>query len=137
MGFIYQSLKSVSTMTKLIITYFRKMNSVFNLKIIIIFIIFSYCDMNSEIIQNVVYDNYNDFQHVNFISSQNFISLFWGLFNDETDLRVRCKFFLNIGILIVVDRHCPSATCVCFNQFQALSTQQWCHYFLHLLQLMV
>jgi hypothetical protein len=45
--------------------------------------------MNSEIIQNVAYDNYDDFQHDNFILSHNFISLFWGLFNDETDLRVR------------------------------------------------
>jgi hypothetical protein len=42
--------------------------------------------MSSEIIQSVAYD---DFQHVNFIFSQNFISLFWGLFNDETDLIVR------------------------------------------------
>jgi hypothetical protein len=45
--------------------------------------------MISEIIQNVECDNYDDFQHVNFIISQNFISLFWGLFIDETDLRVR------------------------------------------------
>jgi hypothetical protein len=45
--------------------------------------------MSSETIQSVVYDNYNDFQNVNFIFSQNFISLFWGLFNDETNLRVR------------------------------------------------
>jgi hypothetical protein len=45
--------------------------------------------MRSEIIQNVAYDNYDDFEHVNFIFSQNFISLFWGLFNDETDFRVR------------------------------------------------
>jgi hypothetical protein len=45
--------------------------------------------MNSEIIQSVLYDNHNDFQHVNFIFSQNFISLFWGLFNDETNLRVK------------------------------------------------
>jgi hypothetical protein len=44
--------------------------------------------MSSEIIQNVAYDNYDDFQHINFIFSQNFISLFWGLFNDKTDLRV-------------------------------------------------
>jgi hypothetical protein len=44
----------------------------------------------SEITQSVAYDNYDDFQHyVNFIFSQNFISLFWGLFNDETELRVR------------------------------------------------
>ncbi len=45
--------------------------------------------MSSEIIQSVTYDNYDDFQDVNFMFSQNFISLFWGLSNDETDLRVR------------------------------------------------
>jgi hypothetical protein len=45
--------------------------------------------MSSEIIQNVAYDNYDDFQHVNFLLAQNFISLFWELYNDETDLRVR------------------------------------------------
>jgi hypothetical protein len=33
--------------------------------------------------------HYDDFQHLNFIFSQNFISQFWGLFNGETDLRVR------------------------------------------------
>jgi hypothetical protein len=44
--------------------------------------------MSSEIIQSVVSDSYDNFGHVNFIFSQNFISLFWGLFNDETDLRV-------------------------------------------------
>jgi hypothetical protein len=33
--------------------------------------------------------NYDDFEHVKFIFSQNFISLFSGLFNDKTDLRVR------------------------------------------------
>jgi hypothetical protein len=51
------------------------------------------CHMSSssEIIQSVVaYDNYDDFQHlINFTFSQKFISLFSGLFNDETDLRVR------------------------------------------------
>jgi hypothetical protein len=32
----------------------------------------------------VAYDNnYDDFQRVNFIFSQKFISLFWGLFNDK------------------------------------------------------
>jgi len=36
-----------------------------------------YCDMSCEIIQSGTYDNLNDFQHVNFIFSQNFISLFW------------------------------------------------------------
>jgi hypothetical protein len=45
--------------------------------------------MTNEIIQSVVYDNYDYFQHVNFIFSQNFISLFWELYNDKTDLRVR------------------------------------------------
>jgi hypothetical protein len=32
---------------------------------------------------------YDDFQHINLIFSQFFILLFWGLFNDKTDLRVR------------------------------------------------
>jgi hypothetical protein len=32
--------------------------------------------MSSEIIQHVVYENYDDFQRVNFIFSQNFMSLF-------------------------------------------------------------
>jgi hypothetical protein len=45
--------------------------------------------MSSEIIQGVAYDNHDGFQHVNFKFSQNFIPLFWGLFNDETALRVR------------------------------------------------
>ncbi len=31
--------------------------------------------MNSEIIQHVAYENYDDSQHVNFIFSPNFISL--------------------------------------------------------------
>jgi hypothetical protein len=35
-----------------------------------------YCDVSNEIIQRVVHDNYDDFQHFNFIFSQNFISLF-------------------------------------------------------------
>jgi hypothetical protein len=45
--------------------------------------------MSNEIIQSVAYDKYDDFQHMNVLFSQNFISLFLGLFNDETDLRVR------------------------------------------------
>ncbi len=58
--------------------------------------------MNSEIIQNAAYDNYDDFQHDNFIFSQNFISLFQGLFNDETDLRVRYNISVeNIHIYMV------------------------------------
>jgi hypothetical protein len=44
--------------------------------------------MSNEIIKGVAYYNYDDFQHLNFIFPQNFISLFWGLFNDETNLRI-------------------------------------------------
>jgi hypothetical protein len=47
--------------------------------------------MSSEIIQSVFDDDRDNFQHVNFIFSQKFISLFWGLFNDQTDLRVRYR----------------------------------------------
>jgi hypothetical protein len=32
--------------------------------------------MSNEIIQSVAYDNYDDFQHVSFIFSQNFIHYF-------------------------------------------------------------
>ncbi len=32
--------------------------------------------MKYEIIQNATYDNYNDFQHVNFVFSQYFIHCF-------------------------------------------------------------
>jgi hypothetical protein len=67
--------------------------------------------MSSEIIQSVACDNYDDFQHVNFIFSQNVISLFWGLFNDETDLRVR-KYVVN---------HHPS----CMVHFGASSLWLW------------
>jgi hypothetical protein len=56
------------------------MNSFFNFEIIKLSIIYyDICDMSSEIIQSATYDNYNDFQHVNFIFSQNFISLFLGI----------------------------------------------------------
>jgi hypothetical protein len=54
--------------------------------------------MGSDIIQSLACDNYDDFQHANFIFSQNFISLFWGLFNVETDLRVRyCSTFSGLA----------------------------------------
>jgi hypothetical protein len=53
--------------------------------------------MSSEIIQSVAYDNYDDFQHVNFIFSQNFISLFLGLFNDKTNLRIRYLYIQSNG----------------------------------------
>jgi hypothetical protein len=45
--------------------------------------------MSSEIFQSVASDNYDDFQHVNFIFSQIFISLFWGLFNVD-QLGISC-----------------------------------------------
>jgi hypothetical protein len=45
--------------------------------------------MSNEIIQSLAYNNYDDSQHINIIFSQIFISLFLGLFNDESDLRVR------------------------------------------------
>ncbi len=42
--------------------------------------------MSNEIIRTVAYDNYDDFQHINFIFLQNFISLFLELFNDKMTL---------------------------------------------------
>jgi hypothetical protein len=67
------------------------MNSFFNFEIIKLSIIYyDICDTSSEIIQSATYDNYNDFQHVNFIFFTKFhFTNFWGLFNDETDIRVR------------------------------------------------
>jgi hypothetical protein len=41
--------------------------------------------MSSEIIQSVAYDNYDNYDDF----QKKFISLFWGLFNDKTALRVR------------------------------------------------
>jgi hypothetical protein len=43
--------------------------------------------MSSEIIQSVAYADYDDFQHVNFLFSQNFISLFSGLLMTKLILR--------------------------------------------------
>jgi hypothetical protein len=56
------------------------MNLLHNFDIIKLFIIYyDICDISSEVIQSATYDNYNDFQHVNFIFSQNFISIFLGI----------------------------------------------------------
>jgi hypothetical protein len=44
---------------------------------------------SSEFIFQSWNDNYDDFQHVNIIFSQNLIPLFGGLFNDKTNFRVR------------------------------------------------
>jgi hypothetical protein len=64
------------------------MNSFLVFEIIYFSIIYCNIDMSSEIIQSVAHGNYDDFQHVNFIFSQYSSSLFWGLFNAETDLSV-------------------------------------------------
>jgi hypothetical protein len=63
--------------------------------------------MSSEIIQSVAYDNYDNFQHVNVIFSQNFISLFWGLFNDKTDLRGNDKHQNVLPRTLVEDANYP------------------------------
>ncbi len=47
--------------------------------------------MSNEIMRCVAFDNYDDFQHLNVIFLQSFISLSSELLNHETDLRVRCK----------------------------------------------
>ncbi len=52
------------------------------------------------IIQSVAFDNYDDFQLLNFIFSQNLISLFRGLFNNETNLRARYAVILLQGELV-------------------------------------
>jgi hypothetical protein len=77
-------------LTKWIIYFFSKKEFIFQFfNYIFSHHLLQYCDMSSEIIQNVASNNYNDFQHVNFIFFKIFISLFWGLFNNETNLRVR------------------------------------------------
>jgi hypothetical protein len=49
--------------------------------------------MSSGIIQSVAYDNYDDFQHINFIVSHKCVSLFWGLFEDEIGFRVKYAIY--------------------------------------------
>jgi hypothetical protein len=56
--------------------------------------------MSNEIIESVAYNNYDNFQHVKFIFSQKFTSLFWGLFNDETDLRVRYASYHELPVTL-------------------------------------
>jgi len=75
--------------------------------------------MSSEIIQNVANDNYDDFQWVNFMFSQNFISLFWGLFNDETDLRVRYQWQKNL-LTYKCDNTTGESLCYKVNEFLIL-----------------
>jgi hypothetical protein len=52
------------------------MNSFFNFDFFFPHHLVQCYDMSNEISHMVAYDNYDDFQHVNFIFSQNFISLF-------------------------------------------------------------
>ncbi len=111
MGFttsIYPNLGSVSTLTKWIIIFFQKIISFLKLEIIDFF----HDLLSSEVIQSVAYDNYDDFQQVNFIFSQKFIPLFWGLFNDETDLRVRYTTmkYMNIHPYIANFYYIPNPT---------------------------
>jgi hypothetical protein len=85
----YHSLESVSTLTRWIIIFFK---TEFVCKIWNYWILHDllwYFHMSNEIIQSEACDNYDDFQRVKFIFSQKSISLFWVLFNHETDLRVR------------------------------------------------
>ncbi len=91
-----------------------------------------YCHMSSEIIQSVTYDNYDDFQLVDFIFSQKIISLFWGLFNDEMSSFFFCwlkcpkveeltrhfkklecpkSFFIFYFLFLVIPRGFPADTC--------------------------
>jgi len=55
--------------------------------------------MNNENILNVAYD---DFQHVNFKFSQIFISLFWALFNDKNNLKVRHIMLVRIARILKI-----------------------------------
>jgi hypothetical protein len=55
-----------------------------------------------KLFRGVAYDNYDDFQHVNLIFSQNFISLFWGSFNGETDLRVMYSYLFYFWVNFVM-----------------------------------
>jgi hypothetical protein len=86
----YHSLGSVFTLTKRIILFYFKWNSSLNFENIYISII-SYniviWVMKSFKMWHMIIMML--FNMSNFIFSQIFISLFWGLFNDKTDLRVR------------------------------------------------
>jgi hypothetical protein len=66
--------------------FFSKKNLIFNLKLLLFHYLLWYCHTSSEIMQCLDCNNYDDFQHINFILSQKFVSLFWGLFNHKTDL---------------------------------------------------
>lgn len=67
---------------------FHKMNSVLNLEMIYFSIIYY-----NIVIQNVAYDNFDNFQDGNSTFSKEINSLFWTLFNDETNIRERYGIF--------------------------------------------
>ncbi len=76
-GFRFIIEYTVSTLTKWIINFFKNLFHFWNYWIF--HDLLWYCHISSENIQSVAYDNYDDFQHVNFRFSQKIISLFWGL----------------------------------------------------------
>jgi hypothetical protein len=53
--------------------------------------------MRIDFLKIVANDNYNNFQHLTFIFSQKIISLFWKLFTDELNIRVR---YYNVHVYI-------------------------------------
>jgi hypothetical protein len=87
----YRRLGSVFTLTNRINFFFKKLFYFKNLKSLnlpwsIVILSHKY----SKYSQSVAYDNYDDFQHLNFISSQKFhLTILTIIFNDKTDPRVR------------------------------------------------
>jgi hypothetical protein len=78
------NLGSVFTLVKCIL--FSKKKFIFYLKLLFFHNLLWYCHTSSEIMQCLDCNNNDDFQHINFILSQKIVSLFWGLFNHETNL---------------------------------------------------
>jgi hypothetical protein len=54
----------------ILIFFHSKYEFIYYIYIYIFHHLLQYCDLSSEIIQSLVYSNYDDFQHVNFIFSQ-------------------------------------------------------------------
>jgi hypothetical protein len=77
--------------------FFNKILLFHKFKINIFHDLLWYCHMRIEIIQIVTYNNYDDFQHLNFIYWQKIISL-W--FNDEIDCKVRYVETLRDNVFI-------------------------------------
>jgi hypothetical protein len=79
--------------------------------------------VSNEIIPSVVYDNYDDFQHINVLFSQNFISLFLGLFNDKTDPRVKVVQAKTCGIAF--DLYIDKGTKICSRKNECKKQERW------------